>query len=186
MNIKEYWRFRKNQIILSDKSTIKVDKAILSTNAMAPKWVTESDVLLNDENYIVVNQSFQTNYNYVFAAGDIVDFNNQNLKKAGVFAVRSGKALAQNIRKHILGKKLDNYNFNKNYLSLIGTSNRSAIATKYNITFNSKFNFYLKKFIDQKFIKKFNNIKLRKVLIISFLKFLVLNSFKNKKRYISY
>ena len=94
---------QESQIILSDKSTIKVDKAILSTNAMAPKWVAESDILLNDENYIVVNKSFQTNYNYVFAAGDIVDFNNQNLKKAGVFAVRSGKPLAQNIKKYIQG-----------------------------------------------------------------------------------
>ena len=176
INIIEYKRVlevKENQIILSDKSTIKVDKAILSTNAMAPKWVTKSDILLNKDNYIVVNKFFQTNYNYVFAAGDIVDFDNQNLSKAGVFAVRSGKPLAQNIKKYILGKKLDNYNFNKNYLSLIGTSKQSAIATKYNITFDSKFNFYLKKYIDQKFIKKFNDIKIGKKFNFKFSKVLI-------------
>ena len=189
INIIEYKRVlevQEDQIILSDKSTIKVDKAILSTNAMAPKWVTESDILLNDENYIVVNKSFQTNYNYVFAAGDIVDFNNQNLSKAGVFAVRSGKPLAQNIKKYIQGKKLADYKFNKNYLSLIGTSNRSAVATKYMIAFNSKFNFFLKKFIDQKFLKKFNNILIKKRFNYKFSKILFLNSFSKTKKDISH
>ena len=40
----------------------------------------------------------------VFAAGDIVDFNNQNLSKSGVYAVKSGKPLAKSIRRFI-GKR---------------------------------------------------------------------------------
>src|SRR6056300_1451653 len=151
------------QIILSDKSILRIDKAILSTNSMTPKWLTRSDILLTRDNYILVNKSFQTNYKYVFASGDVIDFDNQNLKKAGVFAVRSGKPLAVNIKKFIIGKNLLEYKFNKNYLALIGTSKASAIATKYNLTFNSKFFFYLKSYIDKRFIKKFSDFRIRKI-----------------------
>ena len=188
IDIIEYKRVlevKSKQIILSDKSLLKIDKAILSTNSMTPKWLAKSDILLTKDNYILVNKSFQTNYKYVFASGDVIDFNNQNLKKAGVFAVRSGKPLAINIRKFILGKKLVEYKFNKNYLALIGTSKRSAIATKYNLTFNSRFFFYLKKYIDQNFIKKFSDFRIRKKFTLDALKTDVLNIFVKHKQKIT-
>ena len=115
---------------------------------------------LNRNNFIIVNNKFQTNYNYVFAAGDIVDFNNQNLSKSGVFAVKSGKPLAKSIRRFIQKKVAVPFKFNKHYLSIIGLSNGLAIATKYNFTFTSRFSFLLKKLIDQQFVKKFNNLNL--------------------------
>lgn len=188
IDIIEYKRVlevKPKQIILSDKSLLKIDKAILSTNSMTPKWLAKSDILLTKDNYILVNKSFQTNYKYVFASGDVIDFNNQNLKKAGVFAVRSGKPLAINIKQFILGKKLVEYKFNKNYLALIGTSKRSAIATKYNLTFNSRFFFYLKKYIDQNFIKKFSDFKIRKKFTLEALKTDVLNIFVKHKEKIT-
>ena len=188
IDIIEYKRVlevKSKQIILSDKSLLKIDKAILSTNSMTPKWLAKSDILLTKDNYILVNKSFQTNYKYVFASGDVIDFNNQNLKKAGVFAVRSGKPLAINIKQFILEKKLVEYKFNKNYLALIGTSKRSAIATKYNLTFNSRFFFYLKKYIDQNFIKKFSDFRIRKKFTLDALKTDVLNIFVKHKEKIT-
>ncbi len=149
---------QKDKLILSDKTKLKIDKSILSTNGMAPEWIKKSDLNLNRRNFIIVNNKFQTNYNYVFAAGDIVDFNNQDLSKSGVFAVKSGKPLAKSIRGFIQKKIPVPYRFNKNYLSIIGLSNGLAIATKYNFTFTSRFSFLLKKLIDQKFVKKFNDL----------------------------
>ena len=187
IDIIEYKRVlevKPKQIILSDKSILKIDKAILSTNSMTPKWLTRSDILLTKDNYILVNKSFQTNYKYVFASGDVIDFDNQNLKKAGVFAVRSGKPLAVNIKKFIIGKNLLEYKFNKNYLALIGTSKASAIATKYNLTFNSKFFFYLKSYIDKRFIKKFSDFRIRKITL-DVLKTSLLNIFVKHKEKIT-
>ena len=188
IDIIEYKRVlevKPKQIILSDKSILKIDKAILSTNSMTPKWLTRSDILLTKDNYILVNKSFQTNYKYVFASGDVIDFDNQNLKKAGVFAVRSGKPLAVNIKKFIIGKNLLEYKFNKNYLALIGTSKASAIATKYNLTFNSKFFFYLKSYIDKRFIKKFSDFRIRKKITLDVLKTSLLNIFVKHKEKIT-
>ena len=90
---------------MSDGTFLNIDKSILSTNAMAPKWIEQSDLKLNKDSFIVVNNAFQTNHKFIFAAGDIVDFNKENLKKAGVFAVRSGKPLAKSIKNYISNKK---------------------------------------------------------------------------------
>ena len=154
---------KKDKLLMSDGTVLNIDKSILSTNAMAPKWIKNSDIQLNEESFIVVNNAFQTNHNFIFAAGDIVDFNNENLKKAGVFAVRSGKPLAKSLRNYILNGTSYTYKFNKNYLALIGLANGLAIATKYNFSYSTKTNFYLKKFIDKRFIKKFNNLNNNKI-----------------------
>ncbi len=155
---KEVVKVKKDKLIMSDGSFLNVEKSILSTNAMAPKWIEKSDIKLNEDNFIVVNDAFQTNHKFIFAAGDIVDFNEENIKKTGVFAVRSGKPLAKSIRNYILNYKNFTYKFNKHYLSLIGLSNGLAIASKYNFSYSTKLNFYLKKYIDQRFIKKFNEL----------------------------
>ena len=144
-------------LITSDNKSIHVDKCILSTNAMAPEWLQNSDINLNEKGFIKVNKSFQTNFNFIFAAGDIIDFNKMNLDKAGVYAVRAGKHLAKSIKRFILNKPIYFYKFNKNYLALIGLSNGYAIASKYRLSNSLRFNHYLKKYIDKKFIKKFND-----------------------------
>ena len=153
----EVLEVKQNKVIMSDNNTLKIDKCILSTNAMAPNWLKSSDIKLNENGFIIVNSAFQTNREFIFAAGDIVDFDNQNLHKAGVFAVRSGKPLAKSIKSYIMTKSGKKYSFNKNYLALIGLSNGYTIGTKYNFSYSSKFNSFLKKYIDQKFINKFNN-----------------------------
>ena len=180
---KEVIQVKKDKLIMSDGTVLNIDKSILSTNAMAPKWIKNSDIQLNEESFIVVNNAFQTNHNFIFAAGDIVDFNNENLKKAGVFAVRSGKPLAKSLRNYILNGTSYTYKFNKNYLALIGLANGLAIATKYNFSYSTKTNFYLKKFIDKRFIKKFNNLDNNKIFIIKKIIRHIIEIFKTNKMY---
>ncbi|MFL2818701.1 MAG: selenide, water dikinase SelD [Candidatus Puniceispirillales bacterium] len=181
---KEVIEVTKDKLIMSDNTILSVQKSILSTNAMAPEWIKNSDILLNQDGFITVNSSFQTNHEYIFAAGDIVDFNNENLKKTGVFAVRSGKPLAKSIKNYILYKSNFSYSFNKNYLALIGLSNGFTIATKYDFSYYSKFNNHLKKYIDQNFIKKFNNFSINKKFNLKKFISLILKIFNKKQKVI--
>ena len=146
-------------LVTSDNKTLKIDRCILSTNAMAPLWLKKSDIKLSENGFIKVNKSFQTNFNFIFAAGDIVDFDSMNLDKAGVYAVRAGKHLAISIKKFIKNKTNYLYIYNKNYLTLIGLSNGYAIASKYGISVCLKINYKLKEYIDRKFVKNFNNFE---------------------------
>ena len=150
---------KKNKFITDDNKVFEVDKCVLSTNAMGALWLKKTDIKLNDDSFIIVNNCFQTNFEFIFAAGDIVEFNRMKLEKAGVFAVRSGKPLAKSIESFILNKKSKPYKHKKNYLALIGLSNGYAIATKFGLSNLSQLNYFLKKYIDRKFVNKFNNFE---------------------------
>ena len=98
---------------------------------------------------------FQTNFDYIFASGDIINFDRMDIQKSGVYAVRSGKVLSLNLRSFILNKKLRSYYPQKHILALVGLSNGKALANKMFFSNISKLNLLIKKTIDQKFINKY-------------------------------
>jgi NADH dehydrogenase FAD-containing subunit len=79
--------------------------------------------------------------------------------KAGVFAVRQGKPLFENLQRILLGKSLKPYRPQKQYLSLISTGDKRAIATK--DAFNlppHKLLWCWKDWIDRRFMERFQNL----------------------------
>ncbi len=145
----------KNKIVTKSSKVYLIDEAILSTNGVPPKWLKETNLALSPDGFIQTNNKLQTNFNHIFASGDIINFSYKSLTKSGVYAVKSGSVLTKNIRNFILNKPLVNYNPQKYYLSIIGLSNGKALAYKYNLHFTSKLILKLKKYIDLKFINKF-------------------------------
>ncbi|MCL1470686.1 hypothetical protein [Argonema antarcticum] len=102
----------------------------------------------------------------VFAAGDIATIVNNPCPKAGVFAVRQGKPLFNNLWQILQEKQLQQwdkrprlspYKPQKRYLSLIGTGDGSAIASWGSLGWESPLLWYGKDWIDRRFMAKFNN-----------------------------
>jgi selenide, water dikinase len=93
---------------------------------------------------------------HIFATGDIATIKNCPRSKAGVFAVRQGKPLYENLKRTINGKPLLAFYPQKKYLSLIGTGDGRAIAVRRNIYIGaSKFLWLWKDWIDRKFMQQF-------------------------------
>ncbi len=159
-NINVIWKdevseVSKNKIVTKSSKVYLIDRAILSTNGVPPKWLKKTNLVLSREGFIQTNKKLQTNFNHIFASGDIINFSDKNLTKSGVYAVKSGSVLTKNIRNIILNKPLFSYHPQKYYLSIIGLSNGKALAYKFKLHFTSKLILNLKKFIDLRFINKF-------------------------------
>ena len=180
INNKYVIEIKKNKFITNDNKVFEVDKCVLSTNAMGALWLKKTDINLTDDGFIIVNNCFQTNFNFIFASGDIIEFNKMKLEKTGVFAVKSGKPLAKSIKSFILNKKSIPFKHKKNYLALIGLSNGYAIATKFGLSNLSKFNYFLKKYIDKRFVYKFNNFENKSNYLYFYNLFNFLNIFFKK------
>ncbi len=153
----------KNYIITSKNIKHSIDKSILATNGLAPSWIRNTDLKLCAKGFIETNTNFQTNFDYIFASGDIINFANKDLPKSGVYAVKSGKILSKNIRNKILKKQLLNYIPQNYHLSLIGLANNKALGHKYGLSFVNKFNFDIKKLIDKNFVEKYSLKKISKM-----------------------
>lgn len=128
------------------------------TQASAPWWLKAAG-LCTDRGFIQVNDALQSvSHPYVFAAGDVAAMVNHPRPKAGVFAVRQGKPLFNNLRRMLWGQQLKPYQPQRQYLSLIGTGDKSAIASWGSLSASSQLLWRWKDQIDRSFMERFSNL----------------------------
>ncbi|WP_414518681.1 FAD-dependent oxidoreductase [Nostoc sp. PCC 9305] len=137
--------------------TVECNKIFWVTQASAPEWLKNAGLGTDEQGFILVEDTLQSQtHPQVFASGDIATMVNHPRPKAGVFAVRQGKPLFENLQRILLGKPLKPYKPQKEYLSLIGTGDGRAIATKGIFTLPPhKLLWCYKDWIDRRFMERF-------------------------------
>ncbi|MCW5317400.1 FAD-dependent oxidoreductase [Nostoc sp. KVJ3] len=138
--------------------TVECNKIFWVTQASAPEWLKIAGLGTDEQGFILVEDTLQSQtHPQVFASGDIATMVNYPRPKAGVFAVRQGKPLFENLQRILLGKSLKPYKPQKQYLSLIGTGDGQAILTKGIFTLPPhKLLWHYKDCIDRRFMERFH------------------------------
>lgn len=142
---------------LKSGKLIPTTVSLLATSAQAPEWFKTSGLPTNSAGFVQVQSDLlvQGSKN-LFAAGDCCEFTNHTLPKAGVFAVRQGPILLENMKSLIQKKyRLQSYQPQKNFLTLLVSGNKTAIASKGSWAFECQMAWVLKNWIDRKFMKRF-------------------------------
>jgi selenide,water dikinase len=149
----------RDRVICESGLTVECDRLFWVTQASAPDWIKISGLTTDADGFILVKDTLQSiSHSHVFAAGDIATMQNYQRPKAGVFAVRQGKPLFENLQSILSGKKLKPYIPQKYYLSLIGTGDKKAIASWWFLGFRSHLLWLCKDRIDRQFMNRFNNL----------------------------
>nr|WP_313769752.1 FAD-dependent oxidoreductase [Halomonas sp. TD01] len=145
----------------SEGELIDADIVLWATGAVGQSWLQDTALPLNQRGFIQVNKTLEvTEKPGLFAAGDCAAFNpplhSSPLPKAGVYAVRMGPLLADNLRAACHSEPLANWKPPKRVLALIGTGDGHAIASRGAIGFSGRWVWEWKKRIDARFIARFN------------------------------
>ncbi|KST65891.1 selenide, water dikinase SelD [Mastigocoleus testarum] len=150
----------KFNIICESGLTIECDRVFWVTQASAPQWLKAAGLKTDEQGFILVNDYLQSlTHPQIFAAGDIATMINHPRPKAGVFAVRQGRPLFENLQRFLLGQSLKLFQPQQQYLSLIGTGDERAIATRGFLTLPPhKLLWRWKDYIDRKFMDRFNKL----------------------------
>ena len=120
-----------NTLVLSDGKSLELDEILWVTGASAPAWLRDSGLDVDEHGFINVYETLQTTADtHVFAAGDIANVLNFPRPKAGVFAVRQGKPLTNNLRRALVDQPLQAFSPQKTMLALISTGDKYAVAAK--------------------------------------------------------
>jgi selenide, water dikinase len=136
---------------------LQADEIIWVTRAGGAAWLKDTGLQRDAEGFIEVNDTLQTvNDPLIYAAGDIASMVNFKLEKAGVFAVRQGKPLTENLRRAVGGTALEAYRPQTSWLALISTGDKYAVASRGWMGFAGAWVWQWKDWIDQRFMRKFS------------------------------
>ena len=94
----------------------------------------------------------------MFAAGDTAAFGPRELPKSGVYAVRAGPVLADNIRRTLTGTALRPFRPQRDALYLVSTGERHAAGTRNGIVVEGDWVWRWKDWIDRRFMRRFQEL----------------------------
>ena len=119
------------QLGLADGTSHDFDLVIWATNAIAPELLSAFDLEVDGRGFLKTRSTLQTVADdHIFAVGDsgtLVDF---DLPKAGVYAVRQGPVLWDNLQRSVWQRKMISYQPQQTFLKLINTADGKAIAER--------------------------------------------------------
>ena len=157
--------FENEKVLEINGDTVTTEKAShpkfdfigLFTGAAAPKWLKTTGLPL-EKGFIKVHPTLQsTAFENVFASGDVASVRGYDIPKAGVFAVKEGKLLAENILRFASGGKLKSYQPQSRFLSLLLNGHKTAVLSRGGLFLKGRYIWWLKNFIDQKYMRKFKD-----------------------------
>jgi selenide,water dikinase len=124
-------RVTADRLVCEDGSEHAYDEVIWTTQASAPDWIEETGLNTDEHGFIEVDDYLRsTSHSTIFAAGDISSMTNYDLEKSGVFAVRQGKPLANNLRQSFADGNMTAYKPQNNFLQIISTGDKHAVAIR--------------------------------------------------------
>jgi selenide,water dikinase len=144
------------RLSLANGDSFAADEIIWVTQAGGGPWLVSTGLALDPDGFIEIDDCLRTvSDERIFAAGDIASLRSRKLEKAGVFAVRMGRPLADNLRRAVRGESLRPYRPQRHWLALVSTGGRHAVASRGPIGFAGDWVWRWKDAIDRRFMRRF-------------------------------
>lgn len=152
-------RVEDGQLILAGHPPVEADEILWTTQAAPARWLQTTGLPLDARGFLEVDEHLRIRgHSDVFAAGDTISFMPRKLPKSGVYAVRAGPVLAENIRRTLTGGTLQRFRPQIDALYLISDGRKLAVGTRNGVMVRGGWVWRWKDWIDRRFMTKFNSL----------------------------
>ena len=142
----------------TDNKKITTDLVIWATDAQAIPVLRKLDLPVDERGFLLTLPTLQsTRDKHIFAVGDAGTLNESPTAKAGVFAVRQGPILFENIARSINDQPLIHYVPQRKFLKLVNIGDGTAIAEYGSRSRQGRFWWWLKNRIDSRFVEMYQD-----------------------------
>lgn len=143
------------QLVFAQGEPLGFDACLVVTGAAAPAWPRESGLATDERGFIRVAPTLQSvSHPHILAAGDIAAYHEPR-PKSGVFAVKAGPVLADNLRALCEGRSPRRWTPQRRALYLIATGDRHAMASWGSWAWSGDWVWRWKDRIDRRFMRRF-------------------------------
>ncbi len=116
-------------VCLGNGETVAADAAIWATAVVGPPFLGDAGLACDEAGFVKVAPTLESlSHAHVFAAGDCAAMEGFPRPRAGVFAVRAGPVLAENLRAAAAGRKLRSWRPQREALAILGLGEGRALA----------------------------------------------------------
>lgn len=141
--------------VLDEGTCIAARHVFLATGAAAQPWIAASGLATDREGYARVDAMLRSiSHPQVFAAGDCASYATPR-PKSGVFAVRAGPPLAENLLRSLAGEPLRAWRPQRRALYLVSTGAGEALGARGAFGWWGAWAWRWKDRIDRRFVERF-------------------------------
>lgn len=159
-------RVKEGSVHAASGTILELDEILWCTEAAAAPWPRASGLDCDDRGFIKLNDSLQSvSHPKIFAAGDVAIQVNHPRPRAGVFAVRQGPPLFENLQRAAIGRSLQLHRPQSHFLTLLSLGQKSAIAQRGPFSVQGDWVWRWKDWIDQRFMGRFNALPDKPVMV---------------------
>lgn len=144
-------------VVLEDGESLPYDALIWVAGAVSHPLFRVSGLPTEPRGFVRTRSTLQVEgYDDLFAVGDCATLTEfPATPKAGVYAVRQGPYLVDNLLAALGKKSLRSYRPQSDFLALLNLGDGTALGAKWGMSFEGEWVFRLKDDIDRRFMKKF-------------------------------
>lgn len=147
---------RAEHVLLANGARLSSDAPIAVWGTSAAPWFSDSGLALDASGFVQTQATLQsTSHRDVFAVGDAASRANAPHPKSGVYAVRSGPPLFENLKRSCAGQPLITYEPQDKSLNLLACGDRYAMASWGDWSIQGRWVWWWKKWIDRRFVARY-------------------------------
>ena len=144
------------RLALSDGSYLEVATALWATGVVGPPLLAASGLACDTAGCIRVAATLRSvSHDFVFAAGDCAAIEGNARPKAGVWAVRAGAPLANNLRRAAAARALRRWRPQADALAILGLADGRALAWRNGVAVSGRIVWRWKDWIDRRWMRMY-------------------------------
>ncbi len=148
------------ELTFDDGARQPIDLALWATSARGPSLLAGLGLPVDERGFLLTRTTLQTTAEApVFVVGDSGTSLEHPAPKAGVYAVRQGPILWENLQRTLSGRSLVEYVPQRGFLSLLATGDRRAVLSYKGFTAHAGWCWKLKDSIDSRFMAKYQDYR---------------------------
>jgi len=149
------------RLALSDGTYLETAAVFWATGVIGPSLLAASGLACDEAGCVRVNTTLRAvSHEGVFAAGDCAALEGSPRPKAGVWAVRAGRVLAENLRRAATGRPARTWRPQRHALVILGLGDGSALAWRNGIAIAGRPVLRWKDWIDRRWMRMYTEMRM--------------------------